>query len=171
MNAAACVSCEMSRRGFVSAATLAALSAVITACGSSDGPVAPVTPTPPSGGGGGTTPPSGLPNGVTRSGNIFSIDLSASNDLLTTGVLVLTGGAVPALVVRAAADSYRAFDARCPHAGTSNQWDLASGQLRCNNHGSRFTAQDGALSAGPATTGLRALPVTRAGSTLTVTAV
>ncbi|AMW05492.1 Rieske (2Fe-2S) protein [Gemmatimonas phototrophica] len=146
---------------------MAAVSIVATACGGGDGETGATGPSG-TGGGGGSTPPGTLPAGVTRSGNVFTIDLSVNNELSSAGLFVLSGGAVPALVVRAAADTYRAFDARCPHAGTSNQWEFGNGVLQCNNHGSRFAASSGALNAGPATTGLRALVVTRAGSTLTV---
>lgn len=174
MNPAACAACEVSRRGFVSMATMAALGVVVAACGGgSDAPAGPTTPTTPGGGGGGgggNPPPATLPTGVTRNGNVFTIDLTASNDLSSSGVMVLGGASTPALIVRAAPDTYRAFDARCPHAGTTNQWQVGSGLLQCNNHGSRFGALDGSLNAGPAASGLAALPTSRSGSTLTVTA-
>lgn len=166
MNPAACVACDVSRRSFVSVASMTALSVLMVACSGSDGNEGPTTPSV----GGGTTPPPTLPTGVTRNGNVFSLDLTASNELSSSGLMVLTGGAVPALVVRAAADTYRAFDARCPHAGTSNQWQVGSGVLQCNNHGSRFAALTGALNTGPAVSGLQSLLVTRSGSTLSVTA-
>lgn len=173
MNPAACAACDVSRRGFVSMATLAALGVVVAACGGGDTPAGPTTPTTPGGGGGGgggNPPPATLPSGVTRNGNVFTIDLTASNDLANSGVMVLGGAATPALIVRAAPDTFRAFDARCPHAGSTNLWQFGSGLLQCNNHGSRFAALDGALNTGPATSGLVALPTTRTGSTLTVTA-
>jgi cytochrome b6-f complex iron-sulfur subunit len=174
-NPAACAACEVSRRGFVSMTTLAALGMVVGACGGgTDSPSAPSNPTGPGGGGGGggggSNPPATLPTGVVRNGNVFTIDLTASNDLLNFGVMVLGGAATPALVVRAAPDTFRAFDARCPHAGTANQWQVGGGLLQCNNHGSRFAALDGALNTGPATMGLTTLASTRSGTTLTVTA-
>lgn len=53
-----------------------------------------------------------------------------------------------------------ALDARCPHLGcTINRHD--AGELVCPCHGSRFDAS-GARRTGPATTGLRRLPLRRA---------
>lgn len=166
LNPAACAACEISRRGFVSMTTLAALGVALGAC-SSDGGGGPTATPPP--GGGGNNPPS-QPAGVTLSGNTFTLDLTAANDLASVGVLVLTGATRPALVVRPAANTFVAYDARCPHQQATNLWSLATGQLTCNNHGSRFSASDGTLAVGPATTGLTTLPIQRNGNTLTVNA-
>lgn len=161
--APACVACQLTRRGFVSLAARAAVGVVVVGCSGGDGG----TGTGPTGGGGGQPPT--LPAGVTRNGNVFTVDLGASNDLTTGGVMVLTGGARPALLVRPAADTYVAFDARCPHEQATNLWSLGGGLLTCNNHGSRFGASDGTLANGPATRGLTTLPLQRTGNTLTVT--
>lgn len=171
-NAAACAACEISRRGFVSMATLAALGLAVGACGGDDAPSGGSTPTSPGGGGGGGggPVPTTLPSGVTRNNNVFTIDLNAANDLTSVGLMVLGGASVPALVVRAAPDTFRAYDARCPHAGSTNLWQVGGGLLQCNNHGSRFNALDGALNTGPATSGLITLATSRSGTTLTVTA-
>ncbi|MCU0622595.1 MAG: Rieske (2Fe-2S) protein [Gemmatimonadaceae bacterium] len=167
LNPAACAACEITRRGFVSMATLAALGVAVGACSSGDGGGGPTGTLPP---GGGTPNPPALPSGVTLSGNTFTLDLTASNDLATVGLLVLGGAARPALVVRSATNTFVAYDARCPHQQATNLWSLAGGQLTCNNHGSRFAAADGTLAVGPATSGLLTLPVQRSGNTLTVNA-
>ena len=86
--------------------------------------------------------------------------------------LARVGGAVkvgtvkgtPVAVVRAAG-GYRAISLQCPHQGVPVVRD-ESGWV-CPAHGSEFTAT-GALELGPATTGLRRVPSSLKGGTLTV---
>lgn len=157
-----CAACTLSRRGFVSVATLAALGLVVAGCG--DDPVSAAPPSANNPGGG-----SGLPAGVTRSGDTWTINLTASNELQQFGFFVLRGASVPALVVKVAS-AYVAFDARCPHAGTSTMWGVAGTTLTCADHDSRFSLPSGSRQQGPAATGLRALSATVSGSVLTVVA-
>lgn len=155
-----CAACTLSRRGFVSLATLGALGLVV-GCG--DDAVSPIPPAANNPGGG------SLPAGVTRSGDTWTIDVTAANELRQFGFFVLRGAAVPALVVRVTA-GYVAFDARCPHAGTSSMWSVSGPSVTCADHGSRFALPGGTLQQGPAATGLRALTSTLAGTVLTVVA-
>jgi len=153
---AGCTTCTLSRRHFVSASVLSVMGALLGACGDGESSATAPGPTP------GTTV------GATRSGNVWSIDIAAATDLSTRGLLILAGGAKPALVVRSGNDSYVAYDAACPHAGTVFSWQSIGNSVRCNNHGSEFVSATGALSRGPATTGLARLPITRSGNKLTV---
>ena len=132
------------------------MGALLGACGNGDAAATAPSPNPE------TTV------GSTRNGNVWSIDIAAATGLRTRGLLILVGGAKPALVVRSGNDSYLAFDAVCPHAGAVLGWESAGNNVRCNNHGSEFVSATGALSRGPATTGLARLPITRSGNTLTV---
>lgn len=52
-----------------------------------------------------------------------------------------------------------AFDGACPHKGTQLPAP-EDGTITCPSHGSRFAAADGALSHGPASTGLTEVKVT-----------
>jgi Rieske Fe-S protein len=72
--------------------------------------------------------------------------------------------------VRTGTDSYAAYDARCPHAGSVTLWRVSGDIARCTNHGSEFALATGAVRVGPATTALARLPITRAGSTLVIDA-
>lgn len=87
--------------------------------------------------------------------------------------LAQVGGAVrvgtvkgrPVGVVRTGASSYRAFDLACPHQGVTVARSATG--WSCPAHGSAFEA-DGDLELGPATSGLRRVPVAVKGGTLTI---
>lgn len=85
--------------------------------------------------------------------------LAAVSDVPTGGGLVVdgpNGGKV--LLVRPAAGQVKAFDAACPHMGTTVDAP-AGGTITCPNHRSQFDAATGALRRGPASTGLKEIPV------------
>ncbi|GGP62359.1 Rieske (2Fe-2S) protein [Saccharothrix coeruleofusca] len=58
----------------------------------------------------------------------------------------------PLVLVRTG-DTVKAFDAACPHAGTTVA-EPEGGTITCPNHGSQFDAATGAVRKGPATKGL-----------------
>ncbi len=60
----------------------------------------------------------------------------------------------PSLVVQPQAGTFLAFDAVCPHAGCSVQYDGTSKIFICPCHGSEFNGSTGAVEVGPATRGL-----------------
>ncbi|MEU4807268.1 Rieske (2Fe-2S) protein [Actinosynnema sp. NPDC023587] len=62
------------------------------------------------------------------------------------------------LVITRSGNTVKAFDATCPHAGTTVRAP-ADGVITCPSHGSTFTASDGARTGGPATTGLKTVDV------------
>ncbi|GAA0235535.1 hypothetical protein GCM10010492_38120 [Saccharothrix mutabilis subsp. mutabilis] len=72
------------------------------------------------------------------------------------GVVVEAGG--KSLVVTRSGSTVKAFDAACPHAGTT-VGAPSGGTITCPNHGSQFAASDGAVKKGPATSGLKAVAV------------
>jgi Rieske Fe-S protein len=73
----------------------------------------------------------------------------------------------PILVVALAGGAYAAVDAVCPHLGCTVGYAPAEGDLACPCHGSRFTTE-GALLAGPATSGLTAFAVSADAAGVTV---
>lgn len=154
-----CTTCLLTRRQFVSVSAVGTLGALLTACG--DGETSTTAPT--------TGPGTDTVPGATRAGNVWTIDVPSASGLSSRGLLILLGGARPALVVRVGSNSYVAYDAACPHAGTIVAWQAQGNAVRCTNHGSEFAAATGVLARGPATSGLRPLPITRTGDILTVT--
>jgi thiosulfate dehydrogenase [quinone] large subunit len=65
----------------------------------------------------------------------------------------------PAVVIQPKAGQFVAFDAVCPHAGCTVQFDQSQDLLVCPCHGSLFSASTGAVEQGPAASGLRPLSV------------
>jgi thiosulfate dehydrogenase (quinone) large subunit len=65
----------------------------------------------------------------------------------------------PALVVQPQAGTYLAFDAVCPHAGCTVQYDTTGKLFVCPCHGSEFNGITGAVEVGPAQTGLTRLTI------------
>lgn len=68
----------------------------------------------------------------------------------------------PSLVIQPTAGKFLAFDAVCPHAGCTVGYDRSARIFSCPCHGSEFNATTGAVEAGPASTGLKPIPVTKA---------
>lgn len=79
------------------------------------------------------------------------------------------GGVVVGRVVvtQPSAGSYRAFDATCPHQGCA-VGDVTSEAIVCPCHGSTFDPESGAVTAGPATSGLTARTATVDGADVVV---
>jgi cytochrome b6-f complex iron-sulfur subunit len=121
---------------------LVAPGALVAACSDT------TTPAAPSGTGAGTT------GGATPSG-----PLAALADVPEGSGLVLQSTPKgPLLLVRPTPDTVKAFNAACPHMGTVVE-PPAGGTITCPNHGSTFDGATGALKGGPATTGLKEVPV------------
>ncbi|MFJ6131208.1 Rieske (2Fe-2S) protein [Janibacter terrae] len=71
------------------------------------------------------------------------------------------------VVTQPSAGEFRAFDARCPHQGCAVAAVTAEA-IECPCHGSRFDPATGAVTQGPATTGLTARTATVEGVDVTV---
>jgi len=67
----------------------------------------------------------------------------------------------PSIVIQATAGKFVAFDAVCPHAGCTVQYDQSAALIVCPCHGSQFNAATGAVEAGPAATGLNPITVAK----------
>ena len=82
--------------------------------------------------------------------------LARLDQVPTGGGLVLARRRI--VLTKDTAGVVRGFSASCPHQGcTVNQ--VQAGRIGCPCHGSRFDAATGAVVRGPATTGLRPVPV------------
>ncbi|MBO0931069.1 QcrA and Rieske domain-containing protein [Fibrella aquatilis] len=136
--------------GLSSAALMAfyCMGTTMTSCKSSD--PAPVTPTPPVGGGGST----GITGTTTGSAIDFTLDLTNANlsTLKTEGNFSTIGDV---LVIKVKGGSYVALQKLCTHAQLEGlSYRLATDDIKCSNHNSEFKT-DGSVNKGPATTALK----------------
>jgi thiosulfate dehydrogenase (quinone) large subunit len=67
----------------------------------------------------------------------------------------------PSIVIQTTADKFVAFDAVCPHAGCTVQYDQSAALIVCPCHGSQFNAATGAVESGPAATGLNPITIAK----------
>jgi thiosulfate dehydrogenase [quinone] large subunit len=65
----------------------------------------------------------------------------------------------PSIVIQPRSGQFVAFDAVCPHAGCTVEYDPGAQVLLCPCHGSQFNASTGAVEVGPAATGLKRLGI------------
>ncbi|MDU0293249.1 Rieske (2Fe-2S) protein [Saccharothrix longispora] len=107
--------------------------------------------------GGGTTGGAGTPTGGAGGGQASIIALADVPD--GGGAIAGNPATSKPLVIVRTGDAVTAYDAACPHQGTAVA-PPENGVMTCPAHGSRFNASDGAVTKGPATTGLTAVPVT-----------
>ncbi|GGU78687.1 Rieske (2Fe-2S) protein [Lentzea flava] len=123
---------------------LAVPSGLVTACSSSGSS------------GTGSTPTQG---GSTPTGSSGGTKLVALADVPEGGGAVVDGpGGTKIVVARLSATEVKAYDATCPHQGTT-VGEPSGGTITCPSHGSQFGASDGKVKKGPATSGLRAVGV------------
>jgi Rieske Fe-S protein len=72
------------------------------------------------------------------------------------------------VVTQPQAGQYKAFTAVCTHQGCTVT-NISNNQIQCPCHGSIFSAKDGSVLNGPATTGLSPMTATVSGANVTVT--
>ena len=65
----------------------------------------------------------------------------------------------PSIVIQPHSGQFVAFDAVCPHAGCTVEYDSNAQVIICPCHGSQFNASTGAVEVGPAATGLNKLTI------------
>jgi thiosulfate dehydrogenase (quinone) large subunit len=70
----------------------------------------------------------------------------------------------PSIVIQAKAGKFVAFDAVCPHAGCTVEYDKSAAVMVCPCHGSQFNAATGAVEVGPAATGLSPITIAKGGN-------
>jgi thiosulfate dehydrogenase (quinone) large subunit len=123
----------------------------------------------PLGAAGGTTPSSGT---STSSASTASSTTSAAATAIIAANAVPVGGAVPATdprtgdpiyVLQLQPGAYTALDRICPHQGCEVSFVSASAGFQCPCHLSTFDSS-GAVTQGPAATGLTRVPITRSGN-------
>lgn len=134
----------VSRRAFVSAASLAAAVAILEACGAS-------SPTSPGG----------------ASGGLITVSLASYSALSAVGgVARVDGGSgTPTALVRTGASTFIALSMVCPHAGSTI--GFSGSGWTCPNHGAQF-ATTGAWAGGQATSSLTSFTTVYDGAAGTV---
>ncbi|OLR94773.1 Rieske (2Fe-2S) protein [Actinokineospora bangkokensis] len=131
---------------------LVAPGALVAACGSgSDSGSTVENPNTTTGGattGGSTGSTGGAPGGSA---------LAAVADIPDGGGKLVDGPDGQVLLVRSGG-AVKAFDPSCPHQGAAVE-PPENGVITCPRHGSTFTSTDGAVTKGPARTGLKEIAV------------
>jgi len=96
---------------------------------------------------------------------------TAAPDLSTSDVPV-GGGAIlsdkQVVVTQPTAGSFKAFSAVCTHQGCIVA-DVSNGVINCNCHGSQFSATDGSVVTGPASSPLQPVALTVSGTSINLT--
>ena len=132
----------MDRKQFITSTTLAGLALCLGACNDDD-----------------------EGNVVVPTNVNFTLDLTAASNaaLNNTGGSIVKDGVI---VIALGGGNYSAFQAACPHAGTTVNYQ-GSG-FRCPNHGATFDT-NGKRTGGPANSDLKRFTVVVTGTNLTVT--
>jgi thiosulfate dehydrogenase [quinone] large subunit len=89
--------------------------------------------------------------------------LGAASSVPVAGAATFTDPATgdPAVVVQPRAGVFLAFDAVCPHAGCTVEYDQANAIFVCPCHGSQFNSSTGAVEVGPASQGLGKISIAK----------
>ncbi|MFI0961838.1 Rieske (2Fe-2S) protein [Streptomyces sp. NPDC021080] len=132
------------RRTVVAAVGAAGIAVALTACGADD-----------------KASTAGSGNGA--AGNAAGTELAKTSDIPEGGGKVFADKGV--VVTQPTAGTYKAFSSKCTHQGCAVK-GIANGVITCPCHGSEFSATDGSVKKGPATTGLAAADITVNGDSI-----
>jgi thiosulfate dehydrogenase [quinone] large subunit len=114
-----------------------------------------------------TSAPNAAPgsNGSSRSGGSHPAGtaIGPAKDVPVGGAASFTDPRTgdPSIVIQATAGRFVAFDAVCPHAGCTVEYDQPAALIICPCHGSQFNAATGAVETGPAATGLNPITIAK----------
>ena len=96
-----------------------------------------------------------------------AVIIGLATDIPVGGGNKFKAGDIEVFVTQPTAGEFRAFDARCTHAGCAVT-DVVSGEILCPCHGARYNSDTGAVIAGPAPRALGKISVTQVGDELEV---
>ncbi|MET7983493.1 MULTISPECIES: Rieske (2Fe-2S) protein [unclassified Streptomyces] len=142
------------RRTVVAAVGAAGLAVALTACGADDKASSSV---------GSDNGTSGGSSGGGAAGTAGGTELAKTSDIPEGGGKVFADKGV--VVTQPTAGTFKAFSSKCTHQGCAVK-GIANGVITCPCHGSQFSAIDGSVKKGPATTGLAAADITVAGGSI-----
>ncbi|MFJ8801756.1 Rieske (2Fe-2S) protein [Streptomyces sp. NPDC102487] len=140
------------RRTVVAAVGAAGLAVALTACGADD--KASDSVGSGDGGSGGKSSGAGAGGGT---------ELAKTTDIPEGGGKVFADQGV--VVTQPAAGTFKAFSSKCTHQGCAVK-GIANGVITCPCHGSQFSATDGSVKKGPATSALAAASITVEGESI-----
>lgn len=138
---------EIERRTVLQAGGILAVGGLVAACSTGGGDAAVASEAPAG------AAPAGSPAASTSSGGAGVAQVS---DIPVGGGLIIDDPAV--VITQPAEGEVKAFTAICTHQGCLVS-EVVDNEIICPCHGSRFSAVDGSVTAGPATTGLTAAGV------------
>jgi Rieske Fe-S protein len=148
---------DLTRRVFAGAAVLGVSVPLLAACGSDEDT-------------GGSGSASESPSSASPSPSPSDSGPTAEEGLVATGDVPLNGGVIledaEVVVVQPAEGEFRCFSAICTHAGCVVA-SVADNRIQCDCHGSVFSAEDGSVVNGPASSPLEAVEVTVSGDQVT----
>ncbi|MEV8032536.1 Rieske (2Fe-2S) protein [Streptomyces sp. NPDC002742] len=144
------------RRTVVAAVGAAGIAVALTACGADDKASDTVGSDP--GASGGT---SGAGTGA--AGNAGGTELAKTSDIPEGGGKVFADKGV--VVTQPTAGTFKAFSSKCTHQGCAVK-GIANGVITCPCHNSQFSATDGSVKKGPATSALAAAKITVDGDSI-----
>ncbi|WP_329070497.1 Rieske (2Fe-2S) protein [Streptomyces sp. NBC_01429] len=147
----------VTRRTMVAAAGAAGLGAALVACGSDD--------TDSANGSDGSSGAAGSTTGQPEAGGGSADALAETTDIPEGGGKVFADQGV--VVTQPVAGDFKAFSSKCTHTGCAVK-DVSDGIIHCPCHGSQFSAEDGSVKAGPATTPLPAASIKVSGTAITL---
>jgi thiosulfate dehydrogenase (quinone) large subunit len=89
--------------------------------------------------------------------------IGAASDVPVAGAATFTDPATgdPAIVLQPRTGKFLAFDAVCPHAGCTVEYDQGNTIFICPCHGSQFNGSTGAVEVGPASHGLGKITIAK----------
>jgi nitrite reductase/ring-hydroxylating ferredoxin subunit len=138
---------EIERRTVLQAGGILAVGGLVAACSSGSGDAAVASEAPAG------SAPAGSPAASTSSGGTGVAQVA---DIPVGGGVIIDDPAV--VITQPAEGEVKAFTAICTHQGCLVS-EVVDNEIICPCHGSRFSAVDGSVTSGPATTGLTAAGV------------
>ncbi|GAA1788390.1 Rieske (2Fe-2S) protein [Planosporangium flavigriseum] len=156
---------ETTRRNVLAGAAGVGAAAVLAACGGSNSDTGSTADTNNNAGANPAGPAAPTTAGQRQGGQQAGGSAIKTSDIPVGGGKVFTEQGV--VVTQPTAGQFKAFSAKCTHAGC-NVNSVSGGAINCPCHGSRFSATDGSVQAGPARSPLAAKTVTVNGDSLTI---
>lgn len=138
---------DIERRTVLQAGGILAVGGIVAACSSGSGDAAVASETAAA------SAPAGSAAASTSSGGAGVAQVS---DIPVGGGVIIDDPAV--VITQPVAGEVKAFTAICTHQGCLVS-EVVDNEIICPCHGSRFSAMDGSVTSGPATTGLTAAGV------------